>query len=250
VVSAEGTFRRRVWVATRMQSGATLEARCAVEDDYHHFRVLLEARNGVVASVQTFARRSPNSLCHAAGHQLQDLVGMALDPACAAVLRQTDQFQQCTHQLDLAGLGVAAMALERPRRIYEVTVPDRQDGRTIAKLHADGQLMLTWRVVDMTIEGPAPYEGRSMAAGFTQFTTSLSRDEAEAALVMRRALFVSQGRGLDLATLGDRGPVGGCWAWQPERISQLHRLPENRRDFADSAEDLLADDADWLNFQA
>ena len=29
----------------------------------------------------------------------------------------------------------------------------------------------------------------------------------------------------------DRGPVGGCWAWQPQRIAQLRRLPENRRDF-------------------
>lgn len=173
---------------------------------------------------------------------------MALDPACAAVLKKTDQFQQCTHQLDLAGLGVAAMALERPQRTYEVTVPDRKDGHTVATLHVDGQPMLDWRVDGMTIEGPAPYEGRSMGAGFTQFTSSLSRDEAEAALVMRRALFVSQGRGMDFGALGDRGPVGGCWAWQPERIAQLRRQPENRRDFSDSARDLLTDDVEWLDF--
>jgi hypothetical protein len=219
-----------------------------MEDDFHHFRVLLEAREGLVTAVRTNARRSPNSLCEAAGHQLHALVGMELDPACAAVLSQTDQFQQCTHQLDLAGLGVAAMALKRPQRTYEAIVPDRLDGRTVAMLYADGQPTLRWRVLNMTIEAPGPYEGRSLGAGFTQFTRSLCRDEAEAALVLRRALFVSQGRGIDLGILGDRGPVGGCWAWQPQRIAQLRRLPENRRDFSASAEAARAEDAQWLNF--
>jgi hypothetical protein len=250
-MSAEGTFRRRVSVATRRQSDGALQARCAVEDDFHHFRVILEARDGAITAVRTDPLRSPNSLCEAAGHQLRELVGMKLDPASAAVFDQTDQFQQCTHQLDLAGLGVAALALERPRRTYEATIPDRQeDGRTVATLAVDGQPMLAWRVMGMAIEGPAPYEGRSLGAGFTRFTASLGRDEAEAALVLRRALFVSQGRRMDLEALGDRGPVGGCWAWQPERIPQLRRLPENRRSFSASAEAALADDVDWLNFEA
>lgn len=248
-MSANGIFRRRVSVATRTTNAGAIEARCAVEDDFHHFRVLLEAREGVVTAVGTDARRSPNSLCEAAGHQLRELVGMELDPACAAVLTRTDQFQQCTHQLDLAGLGVAAMALNRPRRSYEATVPDRVDGRTVATLCVNGEPMLLWEVVGMTIEGPAPYQGRSLGAGFTQFTRSLSRDEAEAALVLRRALFVSQGRGVDLGTIGGRGPVGGCWAWQPERMAQIRSLPENRRDFSDGATTALADDAEWFNFQ-
>jgi hypothetical protein len=249
-MEGNGTFRRRVSVVTRVHSGGESIARCAVEDDFHHFRVFLKAREGVVTAIGTDARRSPNSLCEAAGHRLQELVGMPLDPACAAVLNQTDQFQQCTHQLDLAGLGVAAMALKRSQRTYEITVPDRQGGHTIARLDVDGKEALAWRVMGMTIEGPPPYEGRSLGAGFTKFSRSLSRDEAEAALVLRRALFVSQGRGIDIEALGTRGPVGGCWAWQPERIPDLRRLPENRRDFSASAEGALADDLEWLNFQA
>ncbi len=248
-MDGDGTFRRRVRIVTRTMSNGSLEARCALEDDFHHFRVLLEAREGVINTVRTDARRSPNSLCEAAGHQLRGLVGMTLDPACAAVLNHTNQFQQCTHQLDLAGLGVAAMAVERPQRTYEVTIPDRKNGQTIAKLHVDGQPMLAWRVMDMAIEGPPPFEGQSLRAGFTKFTYSLSRDQAEAALVLRRALFVSQGRGIDIDALGNRGPVGGCWAWQPERIHQLRRLPENRRDFSDSSELALSDDVEWLDFQ-
>ena len=145
---------------------------------------------------------------------------------------------------------MAAMAIGRPERSYEVTIPDREAGHTIATLHVDGQPMLLWHIMDMTIEGPPPYEGRSLRAGFTKFTYSLSRDQAEAALVLRRALFVSQGRGIDIDALGDRGPVGGCWAWQPERIPQLRRLPENRRDFSISSEEALGDDLGWLNFQA
>ncbi len=175
---------------------------------------------------------------------------MALDPACAAVLNQTDQFQQCTHQLDLAGLGVAAMAIERPERSYEINIPDRENGQTIATVQVNGQPMLQWQVADMTIEGPPPFAGRSLRAGFTKFTYSLDRDLAEAALVLRRALFVSQGRGVDIDALGDRGPVGGCWAWQPERIPQLRRFPENRRDFSISSEVALSDDVEWLSFQA
>jgi len=249
-MGGDGTFRRRVRIATSKHSGEMIEARCAVEDDFHHFRVVLEARDGVITAVRTDARRSPNSLCEAAGHRLQELVGMALNPACAAVFNQRDQFQQCTHQLDLAGLGVAAMAIERPERTYEITVPDRKDGHTIATLYADGQPMLMWRVMGMTIEGPPPYAGQSLGAGFTKFTYSLGRDQAEAALVLRRALFVSQGRGIDIDALGIRGPVGGCWAWQPERIAQIRRLPENRRDFSASSEGALADDVEWLDFQS
>jgi hypothetical protein len=247
--SGTGTFRRRVGIATRKRQDGSLEARCAVEDDYHHFRVLIEARDGRIASASNEALRSPNTLCEAAGHQLDKLIGMKLDPASAAVFGQTDQFQQCTHQFDLAGLGVAALALERPRRIYDAVIPDRQNGRTTATLYADGQPVLVWQVNGMTIEGPAPYEGLSLGAGFTKFTSTLGRDEAEAALVLRRALFVSQGRGTDFAALGNRGPIGGCWAWQPERKDQLRRLPENRRDLSDSADTILAGDAEWLNFQ-
>jgi len=110
--------------------------------------------------------------------------------------------------------------------------------------------VLTWQVNGMSIEGPEPYAGLSLGAGFTKFTSTLDRDEAEAALVLRRALFVSQGRGTDFASLGDRGPVGGCWAWQPERKDQLRRLPENRRDLSDCADMILGEDAEWLDFQA
>lgn len=247
--SGTGVFRRRVGIATRKRQDGSSEARCAVEDDYHHFRVRLEARDGKVTSATNLALRAPNTLCDAAGGRLEELVGMALDPASAAVFKQADQFQQCTHQFDLAGLGVAALALERPRRIYDAVIPDRQDGRTTATLYADGHPVLVWQVNGMTIEGPGPYEGRSLLAGFTRFTGSLEREEAEAALVLRRALFVSQGRNVDFGSLGERGPVGGCWAWQPERKDQLHRLPENRRDLSDSADSVLAEDTEWLNFQ-
>jgi hypothetical protein len=67
---------------------------------------------------------------------------------------------------------------------------------------------------------------------------------------LRRALFVSRGRGVDYANLGDRGPVGGCWAWQPERMTTLRRLPENRRSFSEDLDAPLATDVDWLDFRA
>ncbi len=245
-----GTFRRRIEITTREMPDGNSQARCVVEDDFHHFRVVVSAREGRVVAISNDALRSPNTLCDAAGGRLHELIGTALDPSCAAVQTATDQFQQCTHQFDLAGLGVAALALGRPRRVYQATIPDRaEDGRTIAALDVDGMEALRWEVNEMTVEAPEPYAGHSLGAGFTRFTRSLPCDEAEAALVLRRALFVSQGRKYDTEFLERSGPVGGCWAWQPERMDTLRRLPENRISFSDRAEALLVGDDDWLAFR-
>ena len=249
-IPSPGVFRRRVAIVTRAVADGSAQARCVVEDDFHHFRVIVSARNGAVTAVSHQALRTPNTLCDAAGGRLGELVGMVLDPASSAVVGAADQFQQCTHQFDLAGLGVAALALGRPRRVYDVTVPDRVGERTRAVLAADGVDALVWDVEDMTVLGPEPYSGRSLGAGFTRFTRSLPQEEAEAALVMRRALFVSRGRGVNFDEIGQRGPVGGCWAWQPERMDRLRRQPENRRDFTEMAGHLLLGDDDWLEFRA
>ena len=241
-------FRRRIEIVSRETGDGRAQARCALEDDFHHFRVAVEAEDSRVTTTQAISLRNPNSLCPAAGDRLAALVGMALSPDSAAVLAETDQFQQCTHQLDMAGLAIASLALGRPRLVYDIVIPDRVEGRTQAQVFRDGEAVLAWDVAGMTVEGPEPYAGRQLGAGFTRFTRELSRDAAEAALVFRRALFVSQGRGITIESLGKRGPVGGCWAWQPERIDSLHRLPENRRDFGAAPDSLCIEDRDWLAF--
>src|SRR3546814_9230972 len=62
-----------------------------------------------------------------------------------------------------------------------------------------------------------------LGRGFTAWAgTSLNTDDAEAALVLRRAIFISGGRGRTEEL--DRQPHavarGGCWVQQPERSEE------------------------------
>ncbi|MDB5446991.1 MAG: hypothetical protein JWQ97_2308, partial [Phenylobacterium sp.] len=195
------------------------------------------------------APRHPNALCPTAGLRLSEIVGMPLNAASAAVMEVTDARQQCTHQIDLAGLAVAALAQRRPHRIYQVEVPDRVDGRTTATLKRDGELFLQWELQGPKIIAPEPYAGRDIGTGFTGFARGLPLDEAEAALVLRRAVFISGGRMIDLDAPGrTTGPMGGCWVWQPERAALATRIVGSTRDFTGRADELARDDQAWLAF--
>ena len=101
------------------------------------------------------------------------------------------------------------------------------------------------------IDGPAPYAGHNIGSGFTDWTQrSLDIDAAEAALVLRRTVFISSGRGVDLDAPGKTtGPMGGCWSWQPERARQAIRNIGSAQDFSDRAEVLTLEDQPWLAFE-
>jgi len=243
-------LHRRIEITTRVTGPQAAEARAVVEDDFHHFRVTVRQRNGRVSEAFSQAPRQPTTLCAAAGARLIDIIGMPLSAASAAVMAVTDARQQCTHQIDLAGLAVAALATRRPRRVYEAAVPDRVDGRTRASLKRDGEAVLVWDVEGSQILGPGVYAGRGIGAGFTSFARErLSLDEAEAALVLRRAVFISSGRGIDLdAPSRTTGPIGGCWVWQPEQAEGRRRVVGSTLDFTDRPEHLARDDQDWLGF--
>jgi len=247
-----GSLRRRVEVSSRSDGPGSGEARGAVEDDFHHFKVTVRARDGLVAEVLSEAPRHPNALCPAAGERLVELVGMPLSEVSAAVMERTDARQQCTHQIDLAGLAIAALARGIARRAYEVEAPDRVDGRSRARLWRDGALLLEWEMDGPVILGPAPFTGVNIGAGFTAWARdNLDLDLAEAALVLRRGVFISSGRAVDLDDPARRtgvGPMGGCWAWQPERAQLAFRVVGSSRDFTDRPEALARDDQDWLGF--
>lgn len=240
-------LHRRIAIATRELGHDQHEARATVEDDYHHFRVTVRAEQGCVREVLSESLRNPTTLCPAAGQRLSELNGMKLSTSSVSVFAVTDASEQCTHQFDLAGLAIAALGRGITRRVYEAAVPDRVEGRTTATLRRDGQHVLCWDVEDMTIV--SPHAGQSLGAGFTAFTRKLPQDEAEAALVLRRALFISQGRGMNLDAATYKGPIGGCWAWQPSRLVELTRLPSSRRNFTGRPEVLGTRDHDWLNFE-
>jgi hypothetical protein len=241
-----GALRRRVDIVSRPG-----ETRAALEDDLHHFRVTIRHQDGVVTEAFSSAPRHPNALCPSAGQQLTLLAGMKIDPSSVAVMLHTDPRQQCTHVIDLAGLAVAAAAQQTGRRTYEAEIPDPVDNRTHARLWRDGELILDWDMEGQFIHGPEPYGPRTIATGFTNWAVeSLPPDLAEAALVLRRAVFISGGRRMELdKPRTSNWPIGGCWAWQPERAAQAVRVVGSTLDFTDRREVLTSDDQAWLAFE-
>jgi hypothetical protein len=241
-----GRFRRRIIIKHRAL-GQGGETRAALEDDFHHFRVSLRHEVEQVVHIQGQALRHPYSLCPGALGQLPQLLGMRLDAVAHAVTRATDARTQCTHLLDLAGLAMAAAARGGGQRQYDIEVPDRVNGQTTATLHRDGQPLLAWQVQDGTLTGPAPYTGVSLHKGLAGWALqTLSMDEAEAAIALRRCVTISLGRHKPLDTWVHAAPTGHCYAQQPARAEQALRVVGSTWDFSDRAEALCADDAAWL----
>ncbi len=53
-----GVLHRRVEIATRSLPEGASEARACVEDDFHHFRLWMRARFGMVVNIKTWALRN------------------------------------------------------------------------------------------------------------------------------------------------------------------------------------------------
>ncbi|WP_299694490.1 DUF2889 domain-containing protein [Hydrocarboniphaga sp.] len=234
-----------------MKEGSTGEARAVVEDDYHHFRVVVHYDAGQVISTSTEALRSPYDLCSAAGQRLHELVGMPLSGKMAAAFRVTDARHQCTHQFDIAALAVAAAARGIRQRRYDMVIPDSADGRVSARLQRDGSDVLEWQMDGDIILEPHPYTRRSIGSGFTDWVANqLSEDESEAALVLRRGVFISAGRRMEKSIPSGARPTGGCWVQQPERNRLAVAHPDSRQNFSQMPERLTAADNEWIRFAA
>lgn len=242
---ASGALHRVVRMAV-----AAGVSRAVVEDDFHHFRLTVRHAEGLVTETVSEAFRFPYSLCPDAGGRLQELAGFALTPRAADVFRHTDPRLQCTHQFDLAALAIAAAA-RGSGRAYSVVVPDLVDGRTRAALWSGGRELLSWLVEDYAVIEPAPYAGLGLGQGFTDWVTrNLDVDDAEAALVLRRGVFVSRGRRMldELDSQKHAPDRGGCWVRQPGRAENASRNVRSWRDFSTDPNMLTRSDDAWLAF--
>ncbi len=243
-------LRRRIEIATRAAPGGAGEARAVVEDDYHHFRVVVRHDGKAVTDASAESPRFPYVTCPLAGGRLQALVGMALSPASGEVHRFTDAAQQCTHMLDLAGLAVGSAARGVTRRRYEAQVPDDRDGRTHAQLFRDEEQVLAWDVQGDTIQGPDPlFANLGIHHGFARFVQErLDPEEAEAALILRRCVAITGGRGQDLDARRFARPKLRCFTQQPDQAISALRVRKSTRDFTYRAHELCQDDQSWLAF--
>jgi Protein of unknown function (DUF2889) len=244
----EYMFRRRIIISNWPGETQTL-TRAALEDDFHHFRVEVTSVAGHVSQVRGEALRKPYTLCSNAIDRLTALVEMPLSLSSHEVTRATDPSEQCTHLLELAGLAIAAAARGTLRRQYDVTVPERIADRTHPTLDRDGEPYLEWAVLGTVIEEPARYAGISIYHGMARWALgTLPADEAEAALVLRRATGISKGRGVNLDAQVHAKPTGNCFVQQPHRAPHAIRVIGSTLDFATRPVDLCADDLGWLDF--
>jgi Protein of unknown function (DUF2889) len=239
-------FRRRVGIAS---TGDEMrgEARASLEDDFHHFRVRISHLEGRVQQAEGWAVRHPYSTCPLAANQLSRLVNASLNGLAHSVMRATNPSEQCTHLMELAGLAIAAAARSIAQRWYDIAIPQRVAGLTLATLDRDGRRMLTWELVDTTITAPAPFQGVSLRKGMAAWAfANLPEEEAEAALVLRRCALISLGRAMNLDAQVHAEPTGRCFVQQPGRAAQGLRMVGSIIDFSDTAKDLCATDREWL----
>jgi hypothetical protein len=242
-------FRRRIIINSRLDSGHATTTRAALEDDFHHFRVEVVSVIGRVTRICAQSPRRPYTLCEQAAAQLDALLGMPLSETAHEVTRVTDPSEQCTHQFELAGLAIAAAARGTANRQYDIKVPMRIEDRTHSTLLRDGIPMLEWDMLGNVIQGPPPYAGIDLYHGMARWAlTHLPIEEAEAALVLRRATGIARGRGMNLDAQLHARPSGNCFAQQPQRAPQAIRIVGSTLDFATRQADLCADDRAWLAF--
>lgn len=247
-----GSYRRRIRLA--VTDPTTVEA--GIEDDFHHFRITLHHDASVVHGIETRSYRIPWTTCGDAGGALRLIEGMPLEPSCLAVGRWTDPHLQCTHMFDLAGLAVAhayrtlTAAASGDSRQYDAMVPygfNQGEPRDV-RVWRDHTPIFTWTIDGDRCVAPAPFSDVPFTGGFFRWAdTSLPPEDAEAAIVLRRACTIGMGRGMDQdrwssAADVSAGPVGVCYSQQPERRSVALRVRGNILDFDANPDALLSDD--------
>jgi hypothetical protein len=219
-----GIYRRAIEIALDADRG-----HAEMADDAHHFAASISFEGGLVTQVVGYAIRTPWTLCPSATEQLRQLEG-AKAPGDARALRAGSKPEsQCTHMLDLALLLIPLATGARLRRRYDATVPlDSPERRTVT-LDRDGTRLLTWEM-----EGDTIVSGGAFAGSHLRDVVSCARRVdpqpglAEAAGILRRAIFTSIARTMDLDKVHDASAlgdiVGPCFVFRPSHAERARRM--------------------------
>ena len=247
-----GSYRRCIVLET-VGDGVRGE----LADDFHHFAVTVEHDGRAVTAARGEGIRVPWTTCPGAIPALRALVGAPLSDSFLETLRYADPRAQCTHLYDLACLAVchARRAQEggAGRRRYDVTLPDRRSGGSRPTLLRDGELVLDWQILGSEIAEATPEVFAGLSLGGTPFhrfvMRELDADLAEAALVMRRAIFIGLGRRYAFDGMSEArmfAPVVGaaCHTFDEARVGEAKRVLGTVRDFHDQPERILERDGD------
>jgi hypothetical protein len=239
-------YRRRIRVRA-LEPGLVVSE---LEDDFHHFEVELRHDGEHVLSCENTSHRWPWATCPDAAVPLRKLAGMPLARRFIAAGAWTDPKANCTHQFDTACHAITHAASGRDERVYDVEVPlrDHDTGKTTVRLWVDGEPRLTWGLDWNGIVDPQPpFDAARWRGGFMRWAdTNLPEDDAECAIVLRRASDIGMGRGMDLdgVPVADQLPptmAGICHTMQPDVVHVAFRHVGSIRDFARDPNRLLTD---------
>jgi hypothetical protein len=209
----------------------------------HHFRIELRHDGERVIGVDAEPVRWPWTPCFDAGTQLEALAGCPLTATASVVGRHTSARAQCTHQFDLAVFAIAhawrhARGGARSRE-YLTVVPDWAQPPFAAYLWRDRFLALAWLTNGATVLGPAPFRGVALRHRFLDWCeANLDDDLAEAAQMLRRAVWISPARRHDLEGCADATEShlteGVCFTAQPQRMAVALRNRGSLRDYSNT----------------
>jgi hypothetical protein len=240
--SKPGIYRRRIVLSAEGDTASGW-----LEDDFHCFGAKLRHDGDRVVELSGEAKRWPWTTCPGAIDPLQQLVGAPLSTSLRGIARGVDPRAQCTHLFDVALLAIAQAARGEGRRVYDIALPDRVAGHTRSTLRRDGELALAWEIERGEIKSPERYAGRTLQGG--RFNAWLDAhfegDEAEAALVLRRACIIGIGRKYDFdqipraeAFAHELG-AGACHTFGSSVLPNALRIVGSVRDFTDQPNAML-----------
>lgn len=226
-----------------------------LEDDFHHFGVVIQHHDNIITDVTMTAARVPWSACPGAAEPLKALIGKPLVSRCADIGTLIDMRLQCTHVFDLTGLLIAHIANQHTRPsvyVYHVEIPDRpltgeeyqlaSFGPGTAKLTLNDLTVMTWQIDGEYIKAPAPFRNISLDRGFRSWTDNLPLPEAEYANILRRAIVVTAARAInsdDYPTASAMAHKTLCHTFQPGRMEIATRHFGNVKDYSEHPEQML-----------
>lgn len=231
VAAGPGIFRRTV-----IADASARRVNAAIEDDFHHYEILLEHDGAAVTAIEARSHRTPWTTCHKAEAQLDQLLGQKIN------IRPTglpDPHFQCTHMFELAVVAIA-QAVRGGRRRYDVAVPWRElEGAGTASLLRNGRPLLEWDFEGDILTAPSSVAGKNLRALIKDMDRAIDDDMFEAVCVLRRSIHVSGGRSVPFETYASAADIphalGACFIFQPERVAQALKNPGSRRDFSKNA---------------
>jgi Protein of unknown function (DUF2889) len=249
--TAADVYRRRITVETI----STHETRCELQDDFHHFIVTMTHAAGAVETISAESRRFPWATCPHAESALEALIGIPLSERFTAAARYADASKNCTHQFDAAAHAITHTAAIAVGHRTAARQYDCEIGATLAtsaagpgrnRVWVDGVLTLEWMI--RAGRGPdaiaAPFDAAPWRGGFMRWAdATLEPNDAEVAIVLRRACDIGMGRGMDLDAVPEAGQLlqvmsGVCYTMQPETAIGSLRNVGTIEDFAASPERL------------